>query len=108
MLAVFCGTTTCMFLFGGIASLLCLRFSKVAVIVGNMVIVILMSIYNTVATAVKQDPRTKLDEQHKYTYLGYSYFDRNFRAREANSFTSITENIEDYFATLSLDKQKEI
>ena len=110
-LGTFVGNMVCMLLFGSIAILCSLKLGRVTLIITNVCIVLLMSIYNTVTKVTKQLPTDTLNRQQKYVLHSESYINKNNEPVGSAYFAPISrdiENLETYLKAATIEGQKEI
>ena len=106
----FIGNLVSMVLFGSIAIIISLKLSRVTMIVVNVAIVILISVYNTVVSVTNQTPSGQMGRSGQYKQYGFNFVSRDNNAYKANFFAPLAPRVEDfesYVKLLSLDGQKE-
>ena len=102
------GNLIVMLFYGSIAALLSLRLSKVLVVLTNVCIMLLLTIYNTVSSAVEATPKDKIQSDKKYSISGMTYINKDNKADTSSCFTPITKDLKEYYKVFTLDGQKQI
>ena len=108
IVGLICGNLVSMLVFGAVAALFSLAFTKVVVIVANVSLIIVLAIYSTVTIATAQSPLGKMLNSRKYAATQIVYFDNDNNAKGSSYILPTSTDIEEMLKVATIQGQKNI